>query len=541
MVKTSKPRTKKNKNLPNSKNTRRRYKDNHVWWWVLVFVALFVVTIVVVMINIRESNKTSAELINEIAIDNSDLKVNWDRYQTTEIDLVKSVNISQSGTYHITGALENGQIVVDAGVGEVRLILDNVSIANSSGPAILCYNAENFVIELVGENILKDGETYASDYDHDVEGAIYSKADLAIYGDGSLDIQSFYADAIVGKDDVVLRGGDYKITAKDDAIRGKDSVYITDGTFKIDSMGNAVLANNDTEKGKGFVLIENGNFTIETGAKGLKATNHVLISSGNFKINSYDDAIHSDNYVGLTAGSIDIHSGDDGIHANNTLIIDGGTVNITKSYEGLEAQVIAINGGEVNVTASDDGLNAGGGADNSSQNRPGANPFNVDEDCMININGGNIYVNAAGDGIDSNGYLIFNGGKVVVDGPTNNGNGALDAGAGISIQGGEVLAIGAAGMAESLGDKSNICNLSLFFSNAQKAGTVIEIKDSAGNIIASHTAVKSFSHLAFGSEALILGETYKVYLNNTEYTSFTILEVTTTIGNSGPSLNMIRR
>ena len=279
-------------------------------------------------------------------------------------------------------------------------------------------------------------------------------------------------------------------------------------------------------------MIENGEYLLKTSGKGISAQNTILIYGGNLIFTTTDDALHSDSYVGIVDGTLSIDSGDDGIHANKEIVVDGGTVNITKSYEGVEAQVITINDGTMNIVSSDDGINAGGGADSSANNRPGASPFDADENCTVTINGGTVYINAAGDGVDSNGYLIFNGGSTIVDGPTNNGNGALDAGSGISLQGGEVIAVGAAGMAESLGKASNNCNVSVFFNSLQNAGTVVEIRDANNETVLSHTAAKTFSHLAAGSEKLTLGGTYTIYLNNIEYQSFTIMEVTTTIGDS---------
>ena len=61
---------------------------------------------------------------------------------------------------------------------------------------------------------------------------------------------------------------------------------------------------------------------------------------------------------------------------------------------------------------------------------------------VIEINGGNIYINADGDGLDSNGRLIINGGEIYVDGPENNGNGALDCGINATINGGILVAAG---------------------------------------------------------------------------------------------------
>ena len=144
---------------------------------------------------------------------------------------------------------------------------------------------------------------------------------------------------------------------------------------------------------------------------------------------------------------------------------------------------MTINGGEISIVATDDGINAGGGADNSATGRPGENPFKTDENCVLAINGGEIYVNAAGDGVDSNGYLYFNGGSTVVDGPTNNGNGALDAGLGIIMEGGKVIAVGAAGMAEAIGNDSGVCNISVYFPTMQAAGTLIEVRNANGETV----------------------------------------------------------
>ena len=512
-----------------AKNQReRRWWD---WRWLAVVVIAVVALVVAIIVNIQVTDNSAGKLLSGIKIDNSDLKVNWDKYQTVEMELTESLTITESGTYHLTGSLADGSIVVDAGVGEVRLVLDNVSITNLTGPAILAYNAENLVIELVGDNTLADGASYGSEYNEDVDGVVYSKADLALTGAGELNITANHGDGIVGKDDVVFRGGSYAITAKDDGIRGKDSVYITGGLLTIMSEGDAIKSTNETDFGKGFVMVEDGSIAATAAGKGLKATNTILISGGDLALNTYDDAIHTNNYVGITGGEIAINAGDDGVHADRELIIDGGAINIAKAYEGLEAQVVTINDGVINVVATDDGINAGGGADSSSVNRVGANPFAGDEDCVLTINGGNVYINAAGDGMDSNGYLVFNGGYTVVDGPTNNGNGALDAGLGISLQGGSVVAVGAAGMAESLGSSSGVCNISVYFSDTQAAGTLIEVKNSANELVLEHVSAKTFSHLAAGTEALVPGETYTIYLNGEEYQSFMIMEVTTVLGN----------
>lgn len=458
--------------------------------WFLAIAAVTVLLVVGIILNINHAVVGPTVSTSALDIDNGDLKINWDRYATTNLELTESLTISNSGVYHITGSLENGSILVNAGAsGEVKLILDNVSIKNSTGPAISCISGDDLVIELVGENYLADGTKYSADLDEDIKSTIYSKADLTFEGDGELTVTANYQDTIVSKDDLKFNSGTYHITATDDGIRGKDSVYIVDGTFDITAKGDGIKSTNETDAGKGFVLIENGNITIA--------------------------------------------AGDDGIHAINLLTIQNGTVNITKSYEGLEAKKIIINNGAISVAASDDGINAGGGSDNTSNN-----PMAGDANCELAFNGGNVYVNASGDGVDSNGYIYFNDGKVVIDGPTNNGNGALDSGLGIVMNGGEVVSVGSSGMAETLGSTSSVYNLSVYFATQQAAGTKIEIKNSDDETILEHTSAKAFSHLSAGSAYFKAGEAYALYLNGEKYQTFTINDITTVIGNSN-SNNMM--
>ncbi len=512
-------------------------RKRSIWPWLIFLIILCGVIVLAIIMNKDATKETAEKITSGINIDNGDQKINWDRYPTYDIELTESLEITEPGTYHLTGELNDGMVNLNIKNTVARLILDNVLIKNSSGPAIYCEEGEDLIIELVGNNYLEDGATYASNIDSNVDGVLYSNADLTMKGDGSLIINANYQDAIVGKDDLKINGGTYNIAAVDDGVRGNDSVYIVDGDLTISSGADAIKTENIEQVDKGFVLIENGDFNLTSTAKSIKASKSILTRGGNYVINSRDDAIHSDSYVGITNGTFDISSGDDGIHANSELIIDGGTISVSKAYEGLEAQVVTINDGQIKLTTNDDGINAGGGADESANNRPGANQFNADENCILSINGGDIYINSSGDGVDSNGYLYFNGGKVVVDGPTNDGNGALDAGVQISFNGGEVVAVGASGMAESLGEKSNQCNISVFFSTTNPAGTKITIKNSNDETVLEHTSTKSFNHLAAGTSKFIPGETYTIYLDDKEYQSFSISTVTTTIGNSKQNQN----
>lgn len=497
----------------------------------LLFVPLVAVISLAIVINQHKNNDTVTKFAKTLNIDNSDENINWHRYPTFDINLAETLKIVKPGTYHLTGMLEAGGVEVAVAKGEsVKLVLDNVMIKNPSGPAILCREADDLVIELRGENILEDGMDYADIDDEDIKGAIYSRADLIFEGSGILNLTANFGDGIIGKDDLKLKSGVYNITSKDDGIRGRDSVYLKNGQFSINSGADAIKTTNDLTRGKGFVLVEDGSYYLKSGAKGIKSVVNTIIYGGYFNIDSYDDAIHSDNYIGITDGHIVINSGDDAIHANRELIIDDGRIDIKKGYEGIEAQVVTINGGDISISAIDDGINAGAGADLSSLNRPGANKFTKnDENAILSINGGKIYINASGDGVDSNGYLYFNGGTTIIDGPTNDKNGTLDAGLGITMRGGEVIALGSSGMAETLGKNSTKNSVSIYFDAPQLANTKIEVKDERGSVIASHVSAKTFSYLVIGTDKFISTETYTLYINDEPYRDFTISDTVTTI------------
>lgn len=453
--------------------------------WLLLIPVLVSLVLVGAWINNNLGNAPTAT--PSLSIDNNDLEINWSNYSVYNLELEGALKITKSGTYYISGSLENAGITVDAHNAFVKIVLKDVNITNPNGPAVSCVDGDYLVIESVGKNYLEDGKNYSKNLDIGINGAIYSKANLVFQGNGSLKVVSNYQDGIISKDNLTFRSGTYNIESADDAIRGKDSVRFVGGSFTIKSVADAIKSTNETDQAKGFIYIENGEFVIS--------------------------------------------SGDDGIHAENQIIIEDGDIDIAKSYEGIEAPNITINNGDIKVKATDDGVNAGRGSSESNTPRPGG-MMDADENCILTINGGNIYVNAAGDGIDSNGYVYINGGRLVVDGPTNNGNGALDSGLGFIMNGGTAMAVGSNGMAETFGEKSTIYNISVNLKEAAEPDTKIIIVDEDDNIILEHTSVKAFTNIAAASPDFVLGKEYTIYLNNNKYESFTIGGITTRVGNN---------
>lgn len=391
------------------------------------------------------------------------------------------VTIQQEGTYLVSGTLENGQLVVDAADTEkVQIVLQNVSIDCSDHAALFIKQADKVFLTLAEgtENTLSSGSSYAlGDDDSNVDGVIFSRADLTMNGSGSLAVNAAYKHAVVSKDDLVVTGGQYAIKAETGGgLYGKDCVKITGGAFTIATGTDAIQANNAEKADQGYVYISGGTFDLTAGtdavqaetvlridggtfqitsgggsanasidksgkdspgwgmwgpqseqnpsqdaestdtsdsAKGLKAGASLSLRGGTFSINSSDDSIHSNGTVTITGGTLSLKSGDDGVHAGDALLIEEGTIKISQSYEGLEGLSVTIAGGNIQLTASDDGINSAGGSDTAKQGRPGQNQFIVSEDSDIFIK-----ITGGTINVDAGGDGLDSNGNLFVEGGT---------------------------------------------------------------------------------------------------------------------------
>lgn len=384
-----------------------------------------------------------------------------------------TVSITSEGTYILSGSLENGQVLVDAGDNDkLQLVLSGVSINNDNGSAIFVKNADKCFITLAEgtDNTLTDGAEYAFEGDEDEPNAtLFSKDDMTINGTGSLSVTGSYKHAINSKDDLVITGGSFTVSSNEDALRGKDCVKILDGTFNLKSNEDAVKSSRNDDPTRGFVCIDGGQFNINAG----------------------DDAVHGETYLRVTAGDISVGS----------------------CNEGLEAMVISIDDGDIDVTSSDDAMNASApSAESTDANAefakgPGGGMDQGNESCKLLINGGNITLAAQGDALDSNGSLEINGGNVFVTGPTNSGNGALDYSLSGSCNGGTMLIAGPAGMAQNFSGGSQPF---AFAQISGSAGQNVTVTDESGTVLVSFAPSASFETVIASCPQFSEGATYFV-------------------------------
>lgn len=475
-----------------------------------------------------------------------------------------TVTISKPGAYELKGNSANAKIIIKVGKSdEVTLMLNGVSLTSEDGSVIDCESGKTLALYLVDntENTLADsaGYTFANG-ETEPDGAVFSRADLVIMGGGSLSVTGNYKDAVKCKDGLSIKSGTLNISAADDGIVGKDYVCISGGKITVNAQSDGIKSTNDADDGRGHITIsggelditaekdgiqaekelavEGGKLTIFAGGedanaevkasenpfdwdrrggdpgdtsktaeskKGLKAGGDITILGGEISVTSADDSVHSNANVSVSGGTLTLSSCDDGIHADESLSIKDGSITITKSYEGLEGKNIDISGGEINIVAADDGLNAAGGDNGSFWG------FNGDgEDYYISVSGGNITVNADGDGVDSNGTIAQSGGYIVVYGPTNSGNGAIDYEQSYTLSGGTLIALGSSGMAQAPSTLSQPC---LSINSDVSAGSTVEVRSSDGTVILSSETPKRCQSLIFTSDKLVIGEEYGIYAN----------------------------
>ena len=253
--------------------------------------------------------------------------------------------------------------------------------------------------------------------------------------------------------------------------------------------------------------------------KGIKADGRLYINGGTFTINSADDSVHSNSAVTINDGTYTLATGDDGVHSDEALEINGGTITISESYEGLEGLTVTINDGDIDITSSDDGINAAGGTEEmgfGGMGNDSTEDTSTDE-MWMEINGGYIHVLAGGDGIDSNGDITVNGGEVYIDGPSDNGNSAIDYGdrSACYINKGTVVAIGSSGMAEDISDDSDQ-QVMLVKLDSQKEAGEVTLTDSDGNEIITYTALKAYDCVIISAKDLEAGQTYTLTTSGTQ-------------------------
>ena len=382
-----------------------------------------------------------------------------------------TITITASGTYVVSGALTDGEIVVAADGADVHLVLNGASITNADGPAIDVRDAGSAVLVLArgSDNALADGAAYADTGEDAPTAALFSSDTLTLTGTGSLSVTGAHRDGVSSKNGLAVTGSPtITVNAADDGLRGKDWLLIDGGTLTVTAGGDGLKSSEDDDETKGFVALGGAAVSVTAGDDGVAATTDVTvegtdltIAAGGGQANATVQAQPGPGQTGTgqgatgqgqappdQAGSGQAGSGqggasgqspadsasssDDttakpkGIDAGVSYTQDSGTVRIDAADEGVQAAFVNVGGGVLTVDSGDDAINASNG-DHTIEGYESADSES-DDGSVLTISGGQVQLDYAGsDGIDSNGSAFVTGGQVLIGGQAGAMDGAVDA------------------------------------------------------------------------------------------------------------------
>lgn len=249
----------------------------------------------------------------------------WQRHTAAEAAAHTVVNITQPGTYRISGTLSAGQLRVDLGeeafadpAAVVTLVLDGADITCTVAPAILFLN----VYEC---DRARSAETAESTVDTAAAGANLVLADGSVNAVHGSHVARIYKDA----------AGEKKLWKQDGAIYSYMSMNADGGS-----------------EGTGTLELFADN-------EGMDTERHLTVNGGNWHIRSDNDGINTNedgvSVTTINGGTVHIIAGlgeeGDGIDSNGWLVINGGTVIASANPAadaGLDSDMGSyINGGTV--------------------------------------------------------------------------------------------------------------------------------------------------------------------------------------------------
>lgn len=330
-------------------------------------------------------------------------------------------------------------------------------------------------------------------------------------------------------------------------IKANTGIIIEGGTLNINSCDDSLHTNDS-------LIIQGGMLEIQSGDDGIHSDNTIEINGGNINVSKSYEGIESEN-ITINDGEIYVTSSDDGINASGSSTSEEMTppsgnsnnqnnmlppeINNLQENEFSQEQNQVMKqernsiakeeqaSGESNSITQD---NTGNNTPDSSQNSDGASPkmqgtgqgagFGIpgggpmgesSGTGVLTINGGFITVDASGDGIDVNGCANITGGTVIVNGPADNGNAALDYDGTFEVNGGLLIAAGSTGMAQAPSDGSSINSVKLTLSS-QSAENIVRIEDEDGNEIVTFAPAKQYASVVVASSEFETGSTYNVYV-----------------------------
>lgn len=474
------------------------------------------------------------------------------KVETADSDAVRLV-LDNANITNSSGAALNvvnaDEVILYSASGTTNTISDGAdyTATGEDDPDAVVYSKADLTI--AGEGTLKVNGNH--------EDGIHTSDGLVI-ASGTLEVNAANT-GIKGKDYVDILGGTINVTAQQDGIKSTNDTDEGKGWTRLSNGTVTVNAGDDGFKASRVVEISGGSLTVEQSDEGIEAQ-YINVSGGDVNVTSADDGMNA------SLKTSDSESTDSSANTSDTAdqqqnnqqqgSLPGGQQNGTSNQQQQgtgQSQPPAMSGTSQDGT-SQNGASGTAQQQNNTQNQgnqnmgqppamPGGNAqdgtsqngttgtgqqgmgqppqggmpgggggtFEV-VDAAINVSGGNITVNAEGDGIDSNGVTTLSGGTLIVNGPSQGGNAALDTNGDLLLNGATVLSGSTADMFEAPSTNSTSGYLKLTNSSGFEQGSTVQVADSSGKVVANYKVTKSNVQLVLvSSSSIVKGQSYTAY------------------------------
>lgn len=474
------------------------------------------------------------------------------KVETADSDAVRLV-LDNANITNSNGAALNvvnaDEVILYSASGTTNTISDGAdyTATGEEDPDAVVYSKADLTI--AGEGTLKVSGNH--------EDGIHTSDGLVI-ASGTLEVNAANT-GIKGKDYVDILGGTINVTAQQDGIKSTNDTDEGQGWTRLSNGTVTVNAGDDGFKASRVVEISGGSLTVEQSDEGIEAQ-YINVSGGDVNVTSADDGMNASlktsNSESTDSSANTSDTADQQQNNQQQGSLPGGQQNGTSNQQQQgtgQPQPPAMSGTSQDGT-SQNGTTGTGQQQNNTQNQgnqnmgqppamPGGNAqdgtsqngttgtgqqgmgqppqggmpgggggtFEV-VDAAINVSGGHVTVNAEGDGIDSNGVTTLSGGTLIVNGPSQGGNAALDTNGDLLLNGATVLSGSTADMFEAPSTNSTSGYLKLTNSSGFEQGSTVQVADSSGKVVANYKVTKSNVQLVLvSSSSIVKGQSYTVY------------------------------
>ena len=472
------------------------------------------------------------------------------KVETADSDAVRLV-LDNANITNSSGAALNvvnaDEVILYSASGTTNTISDGAdyTATGEEDPDAVVYSKADLTI--AGEGTLKVNGNH--------EDGIHTSDGLVI-ASGTLEVNAANT-GIKGKDYVDILGGTINVTAQQDGIKSTNDTDEGKGWTRLSNGTVTVNAGDDGFKASRVVEISGGSLTVEQSDEGIEAQ-YINVSGGDVNVTSADDGMNaslktSDSERTDSSASTSDTANQQQNNQQQGSLPGGQQSGTSNQQQQGTGQPPAMSGTSQDGT-SQNGASGAAQQQNNTQNQgnqnmgqppamPGGNAqdgtsqngttgtgqqgmgqppqggmpgggggtFEV-VDAAINVSGGHVTVNAEGDGIDSNGVTTLSGGTLIVNGPSQGGNAALDTNGDLLLNGATVLSGSTADMFEAPSTNSTSGYLKLTNSSGFEQGSTVQVADSSGKVVANYKVTKSNVQLVLvSSSSIVKGQSYTAY------------------------------